>query len=409
MSKVIAIIAVSIIHLAASQYVFSQITINLRKLPKIDKPKTDTGKTAVGVQDQNTTTADGKLGQPKNPDGKNIYPAQRPTGTPVLLKNSVYVQATTHNEYWKMLSQRNYSSWVPSLRFSHFFNNEKNLNYMVEYFNPDGSPWYSEKLEQSSRIAGDRTVLFQSPSPWAGILDTKSTAATGVFSFKITDQDSNEVLYKGKFKVGKFSTANGSPDKNKFQFFVDHDWLMPFGMIGFHHSLDHVGAMPLLVSVWLKGDVSASELEGRIFYKGQQIVSTKDGGGAGDYDERTTDMAAAFSPLSRWKRWEFQWRNFLFDNNGTFNRDNFPNAHYADKNPGDYTVKVYRGGTQIRELSFTIGADGKYVVPAYTGQLFMPYHRIILPVKIMGTEKWDSASWKTDSFYGNLLTGFDVK
>ena len=166
------------------------------------------------------------------------------------------------------------------------------------------------------------------------------------------------------------------------------------------------------VSVWLKGSVNTDELEGRIFYKGQQIVSTKDGNGSGvsDYDERTTRFAAAFAPNNIWKRWQFQWGNFRFDNNGTFNRDYYPKAHYADKNPGDYTVKLYRSGTQIRELNFSIGADGRFVVPAYTNQIFLPYHRIILPVKVIGTtEKWDTNGWKTDAFYGNPLTGFAVQ
>lgn len=406
MNKLAVMIALSIIHFTLSQTVLSQITINLPKLPKIGKTKPDrdgNGANTIQTRDGVNTT-----NTPSKAD--NIYKFQRPTTTPVFLKNTVYVQAVTHNEYWKMKGQSNYSSWVPSLRFSHFFNNEKTLNYTVEYSNPDGSPWYSEKLEQSSRWAADYTVEFKSPSPWAGVLDTKSTAATGSFSFKITNDDTKEMLYQGKFKVGKFSTANGRPDKNKFQFFVDHDWLMPFGRVGFHHSLDHVGGTPLLISVWMKGDVSASELEGRIFYKGQQITSTKDGGGASDYDERTTDMAAAFSPLSRWKRWEFQWENFRYDNNGGFNRDYYPKAHYPDKNPGEYTVKIYRNGTQVRELSFTVGADGRYAVPAYTDQIYMPFYRITVPVKVMGTEeKWNATAWKTESFYGNPLTGFTAQ
>ena len=68
-------------------------------------------------------------------------------------------------------------------------------------------------------------------------------------------------------------------------------------MIGFHHSLDEVGGMMPEVSVWLKGMVNADELEGRIFYKGQQIVSTKDGNGSGvsDYDERTTAVCTCLS------------------------------------------------------------------------------------------------------------------
>lgn len=386
--------------------VSAQFTIKIPKL-KTEKPKMEQGRT-----DANTTNQTSNQPQPKTADSNLIYKRQTPNDTPVLMKNTIYVQAKTHNEYWKMPNQRNYSSWIPLIRFSHFYNNEKTLNYTVEYFNPDGSTWYSEKLEQSNTQAGDRTVLFQSPSPYGnGVLDTKSTAGTGVYSFKITNQDTKEVLYQGKFKVGKFGTGHSPQEKNKADFYVEHDWLLPFGTIGFHFSNSiEIGGVPPLVSVWLKGMVSANELEGRIFYKGQQIASTKDGGGASDYDERTSGFAAAFAPNNIWKRWQFQWSNFLYDNNGTFNRDNYPNAHYADKNPGEYTVKIYRNDKQIRELSFTVGADGKFVVPGYTSQIFMPYHHIVLPVKVTdATEKWNVNSWKTDAFYGNPLSGFTVQ
>ncbi|MEZ5426863.1 MAG: hypothetical protein R2747_11390 [Pyrinomonadaceae bacterium] len=377
----------------------AQFTIKIPQI-KVDKPEKDQPK---------TNNTNGKV-DPKTSGSKNIYENQRPTNTPVLLKNSIYVQAKTHDEYWKMPNQKNYSSWVPLIRFNQFYNNEKSLNYAAEYFNPDGSSWYSEDLEQGN-LSADRTVLFQSPSPYSGTLDTKSTAGTGIYSFKITDRDTKEVIYQGKFKVGKFSRSSNPQEKNKVDFFVDHDWLLPFGMIGFHHSDIEIGGITPLVSVWLKGMVSAGELEGRLFYQGRQIASTKDGDGASgvsDYDERTTQYAPAFAPDNIWKRWQFQWGNFRFDNNGGFNRDYYPNALYADKNPGQYTVKIYRNGAQIRELSFSVGADGKFVAPAYTSQIFLPYHRLIVPVKITGTgEKWDATAWKTGAFYGNPLNGFE--
>jgi hypothetical protein len=312
-----------------------------------------------------------------------------------------------------MPNQKNYSSWVPMIRFDQYYNNERELNYLVEYFNPDGSPWYSETLESSGRNA-ERTVLYQSPSPYGnGVIGTKSTAGTGVYSFKITNQDTKAVLYQGKFKVGKVSRSYSAADKNKFDFYVEHDWLMPFAMLGFHHSLDEVGGMSPEVSVGLKGPVEASELEGRVFYKGQQVASTKDedgGSGASDYDERRSEYAAAFAPDKMWKRWQFQWNNLRVDNNGTFNRDYYPKAHYTDKNPGDYTVKIYRNNAQIRELTFTVGADGRFVAPAYSDQIPLPYYRLILPVKVIGnSEKWDTAAWKTDAFYGNPLNGFMVQ
>ena len=329
---------------------------------------------------------------------------------PVFLKNSVYVQAKTTNEYWKMPGQKDFSSWVPLIRFKQFYNEEKVLNYTVEYFTPTGAPWYSEKLETWGRNA-DRTVMYQSPSPYeTGVIDKQTTNGTGVYSFRITNQDTKEVLYQGKFKVGKINSSYEGRDKNKFDFYVEHDWLLPFAEIGFHHSLDEVGAMSPELSVWLKGPVEAGELEARVFYKGQQVATTKDAGGAGVEEERLTDHTAAFAPDKAWKRWQFSWRSFLFDNNGSYNPENFPNAFFADRNPGDYTVKIYRAGVQIREVAFTIGADGRFVVPAYANQIPLPYYRIVLPVKFVGgAEKWDTSVWKTDAFYGNPLTGFNVQ
>ncbi len=404
-SNITAILILFLI-LAAGSESFAQFTINVPKLPKISKPKTDAGKT--GVTDTNgRTTGNDTTGRTTTVERKLVFPPQRPNATPVLLKNSIYIQAITHNEYWKMPNQRNYSSWVPRLRFDHFYNNDKRLNYTVEYFNPDGSAWYSEKLEQSGTLDAERSVLFQTPSPWGGVIDTKSTAATGVFSFKITNDDTKEVLYQGKFKVGKYSTSHDQQrEKNKAAFYVDHDWLIPFGQIGFHHSISEIGGMPLLASFWLKGPVEKSELEGRVLYKGQQIFSTNENGGVNDREERMSDSAPAFAPQNVWKRWEMQWNDFLVDNNGTFNRDNYPKAFYADKNPGEYTIRLYRNGTQVRELSFTVGADGRFVAPAYSGQVFMPYYRTLYPAKVAGTEKWAVNDWKTDAFYGNPLSGF---
>jgi hypothetical protein len=327
----------------------------------------------------------------------------------VLLKNTVYVQARTHNEYWKMPNQPNYSSWIPMTKFSQFYDNEKQLNYTVEYFNPDGSLWFGEKLEQGFRSA-EWTVSFNSSNPYER-LKTKSTVATGVYSFKITNQDSKEVIYQGKFKVGKFSTENGREQKNKFDFFVEHDWLLPFGIVGLSRDNLEVGGVQLEVSVWLKGMVNADDLEGRVFYQGQQIALSRDQfekNGVADFDERTTEFAAPFSPQHTWKRWLFTWHNFRFDNNGTFRRENYPNAFYADKNPGEYTIKIYRKGTQIRELSFSIGSDGRFKPPEYSNQIPQPHNRLIFPVKIIGAEKWDSVSWKTGAFYGNPLAGFNI-
>lgn len=407
---VIITILLTVLALGAS-VTPAQFTIKIPKI-KIDKPDKDkTNNTNTTNNTTNDTTNNVKT---KTSNSKLIYPLTLPTNVPVFLKNSIHVSTVVQDEYWKAKGQRDYSSWVPRMRFENFYNEEKVLNYGVEYFNPDGSLWYSEKLESSGRNA-ERTVVYRSPNPSDNSLfETKATNAVGVYGFKITNLDTNEVLTQGKFKVGKFSRSYSERDKNKADFYVDQDWIMPYAMIGFHHAFDGAGAIPILANVWLKGDLDVKELEGRIFYKGQQVASTKDedGGGVGIVEERTSGFAAAFQQADKiWKRYEFQWSNFRMDGNGGYNPEYFPRAHFADKNPGEYTVKIYRNGTQIRELSFTVGADGRFVTPSFSSQIPLPYYRFILPVKFVGNtgEKWDAAAWKTNSFYGNPLTGFAVQ
>lgn len=386
----------------------AQITIKLPEI-SINGKKTKNNDPVTNGRIANNTNQNTNT-QPKTTEGKFVYPPQRPNATPVMLKNTLHIEAITNREYWKMPNQKNYSSWVPRLRFDHFYNNDKSLNYTVEYFNPDGSAWYSEKLEQSGTLSAERCVLFQSPSPWGGVIDTKSTAAVGLFGFKITNDDTKEVLYLGKFKVGKYSTSHDpAREKNKVAFYVDNDWLIPFGQVGFHHAISEIGGMPLLASFWLKGPIEKNELEGRVFFKGQQIFSTNENGGVNSRDERYSDSAPAFAPQNVWKRWEMQWNDFLVDNNGTFNRDNYPKAFYADKNAGEYTVRLYRNGAQIREMTFSVGSDGRIVAPAYSSQIFIPYYRTLFPAKVSGAEKYGVNDWKTDAFYGNPLSGFTVQ
>lgn len=404
MKKNLVIISIFLVVLALCLTTVAKAQFNV-KLPdiKIKQPDKDSTKIkegqTIGVKTNNVKTNGSGL----------LYPFVPPTNVPVLLKNSIDVSTIVHDEYWKTPKEKDHSSWVPKVRFQQFYNEERVLNYTVEYFNPDGSLWYSEKLESSGRSA-ERTVFYESPSAYqSGVFDTKSTDATGVFAFKITSDDTKQILFQGKFKVGKFSRAYRAEEKNKADFYVEHDWLMPFAMIGFHHSIDESGAMMPEVGVWIKGAVEADELEGRVFYKGQQIASTKDeDGGVTTVEERMSGFAAAFTQDDKiWKRWQFTWSNFRVHNNGSFNPENFPRAHFADKNPGDYTIKIYRKGMQIRELAVTVGADGRFVVPNYSNQIPLPYYRIILPVKIIGSpEKWNQAAWKTDAFYGNPLGGF---
>ncbi len=415
------IFAFSVVLFLSLSNTFAQFPIKIPKLPKVEKskqaqPKAEQPKTdgSRPTQERDATPTEQTKSPPQNSDSKKVYDLERPTDKPAFIKDSLYIQAVTHKEYWKLPKENKYSSWVPKVRFDTYVTNGGSaLNFVAEYFNPDGSLWFSEPLEIGV-YADDRTVSLSSDrTNTTKMLETKSSAGVGTYGIKITNKDTGEIVFQGKFKVGKFLPPYGG--KNEFDFFVEHDWLLPMGYVGFHHSSfnDDSGRFPVIISVWMKGDLDNTDLEARVFYKNQQIASTKDdgdGSGVGDSGKRASENAIYSAELHHWKLWDFEFGNLRYDNGGSFNRDYYPNAVYADKNLGEYTVKIFHKNVQVRELKFTVGADGRLADGGFAKQIFLPYHKIIVPVKIIGTsEKWNASAWKADAFYGNPLTGFTVQ
>src|SRR3982074_1312053 len=92
----------------------------------------------------------------------------------------------------------------------------------------------------------------------------------------------NQVVFTGQFNVSKIDKSNGAPtQKNKFDFYVDHDWLLPFGYIWFRTDLD--SDMPqLAVGSWIKGNPNPGGVAAYLFYNGKQVASSKDAGGGGE-------------------------------------------------------------------------------------------------------------------------------
>jgi hypothetical protein len=312
-----------------------------------------------------------------------------------------------------MPNQSKYSSWVPSLSFDLFYDNKIDVNYVAEYSNPDGSSWFTEELDHSTYDPAPETGTTNYHSKDAfNNLQTKSTAATGTFGIKITNHDTGEVAFQGKFKVDKFRWDDNLQDKNKFDFFVAHDWLLPIGYVGFNENMGFdIGAKPIDVSVWLKGSIDRNDLEARVFFKGRQIATTaNDGGVVNRTEEIGTEHSIYTTDVHDWKLWHFEWtKTFVYENSGQFNHANYPDAFFADKNPGDYIVKIFRKGVQVRELQFSIGPDSRIVDGGYQKPMTLTEYKVIVSVKVIGaTEKWNAMAWQTDAFYGNPLTGFKV-
>jgi len=412
---VVVWLTISMLSAAATPAQFPQ---RLPEVPKIELPKLPKAKPRAAPAPAETRADNVAQPPPTRMEArtparstaqaggtKPSYTRPEPPGQPVFLKSSVSVKAHTVHTYWKFPNQSEYSSWIPRVQFDFLYDDSARLRVVAEYFNPDGSSWFSETLRQGF-LSNDKTVSFQSDS--AGeLLDTNAVTTTGAYGIKITNSKTGEVVFQGKFKVGKFKDMPNEPRyKNRFDFYVEHDWLLPLGYFGFESSTSWDSPYPT-VFLWFKGDVQEKELEARLYYQGEEVATT-DAANQADINEGETRLSTSEQSraLHQWRLWEFSWFTFRHRNGSHLNR---PNVRYTEDNPGEYTVKVFRKGMQVREAKFSVGPGGLFVDSGYAGQIKLINYRIILPVKVMGTQdNWNAAAWKTDAFYGNPLSGFSA-
>ena len=83
---------------------------------------------------------------------------------------------------------------------------------------------------------------------------------------------------------------------------------------------------------------------------------------------------------------------------------------YLNENPGEYEIRILRGGKLVRELKFSIGSDGKFVDNGIAAGNSILGNRLIVPAKVLGDTDgaWEPNAWKTGMLYGNPLNGFTV-
>jgi hypothetical protein len=370
-----------------------------------------------------TTNADHHLNHNSSEEASLTHPIielgnqqlapRRPQATdqPRFLKETLDISCDTADRYWKMGNQTIYSCWVPKVKFYAFHNGVTKLRYAVEYFNPDGSLWYGEPMEQigNPNKDGDSTVLIESERR-SEKHQGKAVIAIGTYGIKITNTRNSEVVFQGKFKVGKFKTSDSSPAyKNQHNYFVDQDWNLPIGYLWLNYNFFAATPRPCL-SMWFKGGLNDRDLEARLYYNGEEIGSTDNGGFFGRQEERYSTSQE--NPTTHtWRRYEISWANFvaLADPEPYIKREVIASKkRMMQEMPGDYTVKVFYKGAQVREAKFSVGEDGKLVDNGIAKQNNFGNLKIIIPVKVIGTlDKWNPTTWKAEAFYGNPLTGFN--
>jgi hypothetical protein len=376
------------------------------KIPKIGQPKpqptptpTDTNETAPAAetpasQPQPESSSPAKSSQSA---GGPYAKLPVPPSSPLLLVETLEIRTDTQDYYWKLPKESNYTSWQPHVRFNVAYGGGSRLRYKAEYFMPSGQPWYNETLEQKGT---DSPYIIE--SEFVSDKDQgKAIVTPGVFGIKITNMRDNSVVFEGKFKVVKYKPENTDARyRNLVDFYVDEDWNLAYGYTNLDYS-SRSDALPY-VRLWFKGGINSSDLEARLFHNGQEIATTDEGGNVGHVDGRFPKHAGNDAAL-KWDLYEFSWPSkilFIVDEEARRMTSN-QNKLYLNQMPGEYVVKVFYKGDQVRETHFTI-ADGDFADNGLAKRARLTTDKVILPVKVMGTaDKWNPATWKTDAFYGN--------
>ncbi len=390
------------------QIVSAQFPIKIPKLPKAEKTKEQTPQNNNQSSEQNNgksnaqNQADSSSVQPSNKQSKNMaaQAVQKPlpTNVPVFMKDTIGIDAKTEN-------LNNFSKWIPQISFDLFYDNSVKLRYVAEWHKPDGSLWFSEPLEMYDYDDYIKKVTIRSPDS-DEIFKASATNAVGTYSVKVSNSKTNETVFQGKFKVNKLAHADEPNEKNLFRFYVDNDWLLPVGYAGYNiGSLSTAENYPA-VMMWFKGSLAHDEFEAVLFHNSQKIATTDKGGFISTIQERG-GMCYQIRDVCEFHLWKFTWDNFLL-NDKTWLKDKHPNALLTSDFTGEFTVKIFYKGEQVREAKFSLASDGAPVRNSFSDQIYSTIS--LMPVKASGTaEKWNPNAWKTDMFYGNPLNGFTIQ
>lgn len=326
---------------------------------------------------------------------------------PTLLKRTVAISAKRFLVYWPnpRAAEPKYNtwSWTPQVEFEILGPITGGSQFVFEVTTPEGKPWVSFKL-RTPEAGDDEAVTLKGPDLDESELEKMAITQTGLFPFRIMLKNAlagtNDVFFSGKFKVGVYLPDQTIPDyKGKQEFYVVQDWRLPIGLIWYDPRMDE-NVPTLSVQAWFRGTSMAMRMEAVLFHKGQQ-VGTATGNKQGEISTGVGD------PQGRWGLWTFQFALVRGYNEGT-DANRYAGVFFLDKNPGEYEVKILRQQKLARAASFSVGADGRIVDNGIAKQNKMGGRRMVLPMKIIGDldVNYDPLSWKTDTLYGNALTGF---
>ena len=334
---------------------------------------------------------------------------------PHIVKPTLNIMVTRYLRYFATPTAKEpvYNTWSWRPRFSFQvagpLTDGSQLN--IAFNKPDGSAWLSMPLPIKEIPAG-QTVNVVNPNDSTPDAERHTTMATGTYTFKISLKNplagTTKTLYNGKFTVNKFHVGPDLPvNKGQFDYYVEHDWLLPIGYL-FWNTDPTDEAPQLQTLMWVRGDIKQEQAAAYLFYNGKTICSTANSEQGSGYP-RFSLITPSDAPNPRWIGFVFHFATVALTNHMNTNNP-YTNTFFIDKNPGNYEIKVLVKGQLARTSAFTVGADGKIVDNGIAANNGMAGGNMIIPVKVLpGADvKAVPTTYKTDAFYGNPLTGFNV-
>ncbi len=343
---------------------------------------------------------------------------------PTIVKDSVQVTAVTQSGY-----RKNYDiwSWVPRIRFNVNGPVASGSQLWVEFTLPGSGPWVkfdcpTEQIQKGS---------MKTECGGREISEDKGVIQTGPVKFSIRVRNelagSDLTLFSGTMKVGKLpSNESGPKAAQKFVFYVDHDWNMPIGYVFYERNDNWNEGDPMRWSkpsfnfaFWTRGESNGFP-EAHLFYGGKEVGKSYYEGrevgspscGTSEVRNNINQSVASGVHKPVWTRWKCTFSSVIpWNKTRETNETLFGRLFLFSENPGEYEAKILHQGRLIRTFKFSVEKEGKLVDNGIAAANKLGTDRLIVPVHVLGDQDgaWDRLAWKTDAFYGNPLTGFNVQ
>ena len=296
-------------------------------------------------------------------------------------------------------------TWHPKLQFQLRGNPPSGVTFVAK-FTAGGKPWVDVPCR-------DMNANWECQ----GVPPEKRSKDTGTFGFELRAKNAldgtDTAVYSGTFKVGKYYDGRAAPayakeDKNCFEFYVDHDWTLPLGLVVLGKGQSDYEPMYLQAYMWFKFGYpepnGTEDVMAYVFHNGQEVCKGHGHDGE-EYISESMDTDDGTKKIT-WSR-----RVLRLDHckAKVQNPASFNGIYEMDKNPGEYEIKVLVKGALARVAKFTINPDGTLANPVGDQNPNLNTARAVLPVKVVATQvPYDKDAWKTGLLYGNPLKGFEA-